>query len=115
QPVAQVLHQHVDQRQRQLEGHEQRGHVLAQLQRLLVLGAVLGIDLLELGVHRRQLGEAALDLDRVGAGGAGIGLGGVVVVLVLGVLVLVGILVVGRGLFLAGGRGGDLGLFLEMV
>src|SRR5690606_41921455 len=60
-------------------------------------------------------GEAALDLGRVRTGGAGVGLGGVVLVLVLGVLVLVGVLVAGHGLVVTGRRGGDLGLFLEVV
>src|SRR3546814_9669701 len=135
QHLAQLAHQHVDQRQRQLEGDEQVRHLLAQLAGLLGAGAALGVDLLELGIQRGQLVHAARDLDRIRAGGAGV-LGvvarivvavvvavvvvvlGVLAVLavlgVLGVLVLLvlGILAVGRG---GGGCRRRLGLVIQAV
>src|SRR5690606_529775 len=86
--VAHVAHQRVGQRQRQLEGDEDLGHLLAQLDHRLVAWAVLGVGLLELGVQRGQVLEALGDDQRVGTGRALVG-AGIVVIVVVGIVVAV--------------------------
>src|SRR5690606_21325842 len=70
-------------------------------------GAVLGVDLLELGIECAQLVHAARDLDRIGAGGAGVlGLAVVSVVVAVLVLAVLVILAVGLGVLVLVGSGG---------
>ena len=68
---AQLAHQRVGQRQRQLEGDEDFRHLRAQLDRGLVVGAALGVGLLELGVAVGQGLHAARDFFRIRTGRAG--------------------------------------------
>src|SRR5690606_17409923 len=94
---------------------EDGGHLLAQLEHRLGLGAVLGVGLLELGVQRGQRLHATRHLGRIRTGRRGLlGIGAVVGVVVL---VGLGVAVGGGGLgvrgFLAVGGGLHFrGLFL---
>ena len=65
---AQLAHERVHQRQRQLQAQELGRHLLADLGGLLVDRAVLGVGLLELAVEGLEHLHAARDLGRVRAG-----------------------------------------------
>ncbi|MNX42378.1 hypothetical protein D3C86_727980 [compost metagenome] len=83
--VAQLLDQYVGQRQRQLQGDEHGGHVVAQLgQRLAV---ALGSGLLERGIGLAQGLHAACDFFRVRTGRAGLFFHVVAIIVFVGVFV----------------------------
>ncbi len=93
--VAQLLDQHIGQRQRQLQGHEHGSHVVAQLDQRLAVA--LGSGLLERGVRIAQGLHAACDFFRIRTGRAGLFLDVVAVIFFIGVIVSVVAGVFGHG------------------
>ncbi len=105
--VAQLLDQHVGQRQRQLQGDEHGSHVVAQFGQRLAVS--LGGGLLEGSIGRAQLSHAAGDFFGIRTGRAGVLVAADIIVVL--VLVAFGVAVVAAGVF-SYGRGR---LFFDQV